>query len=250
MSIQKNPKNDTWKGMDYLLTEIVKKSRENLAEKKRSLCSRASKKENNNNFMNEVKTRRKDRQNAKECFREIREPFSAIIVQSENSSYIQQFREAPSAYIFFVNELIQNFIDVRKAALDLEKIFSKLKDRFWGKANANDGLPYVNKNQAKMDVNIEIEHMALFFHDIMKDSAIYKIMKSAQQTLEEDKATLQEYKIFKHIIIVYKRIYAYCKQCYKVALIRQRFEEPKTTASSKSTTPCGKFKYLLLKCHF
>lgn len=165
--------------------------------------------------MNEVKTRRKDRQNARDWFREIREPFSAIIVQSENSSYIQQFREAPSAYIFFVNELIQNFIDVRKAALDLEKIFAKLKDYFWGKTNSHDGLPYVNKNQAKMDVNIEIEHMALFFHDIMKESAIYKIMKSAQQTLDEDKATLQEYKIFKNIIIVYKRIYAYCKQCYK-----------------------------------
>ena len=76
-----------------------------------------------------------------------------------------------------------------------------------------------------MDVNIVNEHMALFFHDIMKDQAIYKIMKSAQQSLDEDKSTLQEYKIFKQIIMVYKKIYAYCKQCYKVALIKQKFED-------------------------
>ena len=77
-----------------------------------------------------------------------------------------------------------------------------------------------------MEVNIEIEHMALFFHEVMKDQAIYKIMKSAQQTLDDDKAILLEYKIFKYIIKVYKRVYAYCKQCYKVALIKQKFDEP------------------------
>ena len=159
-------------------------------------------------------------------FRENREPFSAIIVQNEESSIIQQFREAPSAYIFFVNELIHNFIEVRQAALHLGKIFNKLKNHFWGSTDSEGGMPYVNKGQSKMGVNIEIEHMALFFHDVMKDQAIYKIMKSAQQTLDEDKAILLEYKIFKYIIKVYKRVYAYCKQCYKVALIKQKFDEP------------------------
>lgn len=207
--------------MDYLLTEIVKTSRENLASKKKYLCQRANRKENNNNFLNEIKGRRKDK-----LVRDNREPFSSIIVQNEDSSIIQQFREAPSAYIFFVNELIHNFIEIRQAALYLEQIFNKLKDHFWGDSNNKTGLPYINKNQAKMNVNIEIEHMALFFHDIMKDQAIYKIMKSAQQTLDDDKQILLEYKVFKDIIKVFKRIYAYCKQCYKVALIRQKFEEP------------------------
>jgi hypothetical protein len=137
-----------------------------------------------------------------------------------------------------VNELVQNFIEVRQAALHLEKIFNKLKDHFWGDTSNNGGLPYVNKNQNRMNVNIEIEHMALFFHDIMKDQAIYKIMKSAQQSLDDDKATLIEYKIFKDVIKCYKRIYAYCKQCYKVALIRQKFEEPAKAKNDGKVNKC------------
>lgn len=159
-------------------------------------------------------------------YREIRQPSSAIIVQSTSSSIIQQFREAPSAYIFFVNELIQHFIDVRCASIALNRIFSKIKDHLWGDLDSKGAIPYVYNDQSKMDVNIVNEHMALFFHDIMKDQAIYKIMKSAQQSLEEDKATLQEYRIFKQIILVYKKIYSYCKQCYKVALIKRKFENP------------------------
>ena len=86
-----------------------------------------------------------------------------------------------------------------------------------------------------MDVDIIIEHMALFFHDLMKDQAIYKIMKSAQQTLEDDKITIKEYTIFKQIITVYKRIYAYSKQCYRKALIRQKFEDPKMKPGDSKT---------------
>lgn len=73
-------------------------------------------------------------------------------------------------------------------------------------------------------VNIETEHMALFFHDIMRDNAIYKIMKSAQQTLEDDKATLLEYKVFIKVIEMYRKLYSYSKQCYRKALIKQKFE--------------------------
>lgn len=47
--------------MDYLLTEIVKRSRENLANKRKFICHRANKQENNNNFLNEIKGRRKDK---------------------------------------------------------------------------------------------------------------------------------------------------------------------------------------------
>lgn len=152
---------------------------------------------------------------------------SSIIVQKSQSSIIQQFREAPSAYIFFVNELVHYFTEVRKAAMNLNKIFSKLKDHFFNDNNASKGLPNVLKTQAKMEVDIIVEHMALFFHDLMKDQAIYKIMKSAQQTLDDDKITIKEYTVFKQIITVYKRIYAYSKQCYRKALIRQKFEDPK-----------------------
>lgn len=152
---------------------------------------------------------------------------SSIIVQRTQSSIIQQFREAPSAYILFVNELVIYFTEVRKAAMNLEKIFSKLKDHFFNDTEANKGAPNAVKTHAKMDVDIIIEHMALFFHDLMKDQAIYKIMKSAQQTLEDDKITIKEYIVFKQIITVYKRIYAYSKQCYRKALIRQKFEDPK-----------------------
>ena len=56
---------------------------------------------------------------------------SSIIVQKSQSSIIQQFREAPSAYIFFVNELIHYFVDVRNAAMNLNRIFNKLKDHFF-----------------------------------------------------------------------------------------------------------------------
>jgi hypothetical protein len=116
---------------------------------------------------------------------------------------IQQFREAPSAYIFFVHELIQSLIDFRTCGQILNKIFQKLKDHFWPLPD-----PSVDQtssaNQCRLEVDIEIEHMALFYHDIMKDSAIYKIMKSAKQSLDEDKSTLQEYKIFIGILDMYK----------------------------------------------
>ena len=40
--------------MDYLLTEIVKRARENLEKRKKKLIQRANKQENNNCFLNEV----------------------------------------------------------------------------------------------------------------------------------------------------------------------------------------------------
>ena len=52
-------------------------------------------------------------------------------------------------------------------------------------------------------------------------------MKSAIQTLEEDKATLQEYKIFITIAEIYKKVYSHCKNCYNKALIKSRFEGTK-----------------------
>ena len=42
--------------MDFLLTEIVKRSRENLATKRKYVCQKAHMKENNNVFMNEIKS--------------------------------------------------------------------------------------------------------------------------------------------------------------------------------------------------
>jgi hypothetical protein len=54
ISTNKIQKNQDWKGMDYLLTEIVKKARDNLEKRKRFLLQRANKKENNNCFLNEV----------------------------------------------------------------------------------------------------------------------------------------------------------------------------------------------------
>ena len=161
---------------------------------------------------------------------------------------IQQFREAPSAYIKFVNELIDKFIKIREAALQLEKIFNKLKNYFWGEDETGEQAttPDANKNHNKMNVNIETEHMALFYHDIMKDQAIYKIMKSAQQSIEDDKATINEYKIFREVVNCYKRIYAYCKQCYKVALIRQKFEEPAKSIDTSQGKSCCENP----NCHF
>lgn len=67
-----------------------------------------------------------------------------------------------------------------------------------------DKMPYQLRPNASSEVNIETEHMALFFHNVLKESTIYNIMKNAQQTLEDDKATLQEYKIFITIIEIYK----------------------------------------------
>jgi len=52
--LQKNQKGVDWKGMDYLLTEIVKRARENLEKRKKKLIQRANKQENNNCFLNEV----------------------------------------------------------------------------------------------------------------------------------------------------------------------------------------------------
>lgn len=49
-------------------------------------------------------------------------------------------------------------------------------------------------------------------------------MKSARQTLEDDKVTLQEYKIFITIIEIYKKVYIHCKNCYNNALIKNKFE--------------------------
>lgn len=54
ISTKKSPKAQDWKGMDYLLTEIVKKARDSLEKRKRYLIQRANKKENNNCFLNEV----------------------------------------------------------------------------------------------------------------------------------------------------------------------------------------------------
>lgn len=47
--------------MDYLLTEIVRKARDHLSNKKRFLCQRANKKENNNYFLNEIKGKYKNK---------------------------------------------------------------------------------------------------------------------------------------------------------------------------------------------
>jgi hypothetical protein len=141
---------------------------------------------------------------------------------------IQQFRDAPSAYIFFVHELVQTFVDIRRASKMLSKIFHILKHHFWNTPKDLETMPLQLRPNLKSEVNIETEHMALFFHYIMKEAAIYKIMKSAQQTLEEDsyhnKATLAEYRIFITIIEMYKRIYAHCKMCFNKALIKQKFE--------------------------
>jgi hypothetical protein len=48
ISLQKNPKGDNWKGMDYLITEIVRKASDYLSRKKQNIGQRAHKKENNN----------------------------------------------------------------------------------------------------------------------------------------------------------------------------------------------------------
>lgn len=162
--------------------------------------------------------------------REIRQPSSAIILQTEKNSMIQQFREAPSAYIFFVHELIQNFIEMRNAAKILKKIFQKFKNHFWG------GLDEDHFKQ-RMNIDIENEHMALFFYNIMKDNAIYKIMKCAQQTLEDDKTTLQEYKIFIKNIEMYKWIYSHCKQCYNSAFIKQKYENNNKMQNAAKRAP-------------
>jgi hypothetical protein len=161
--------------------------------------------------------------------------YSAIIVQTAKSSTIQQFREAPSCYIFFVHGLIKAFIDTRNAAINLGRIFDKLKNYFWNTPEQLAKMPPQLRQDSQNKVNLETEHMALFFHHIMKENAIYKIMKSAQQTLEDDKATLLEYKIFVNVIDMYKKIYAYCKACFNRALIKQKIN-PKD--GKKSRAPC------------
>lgn len=167
-------------------------------------------------------------------YRDFRQPSSAIIFQTQKNSMIQQFREAPSAYIFFVHELIQYFIEIRKAAGILNRIFNNLKNYYWGPdSNSGTNSPDTKPVQ-RMDVDIENEHMALFFYNILKDNAIYKIMKCAQQTLEDDKTTLQEYRIFIRTIEMYKWIYSHCKQCYNKALIRQRFNKHKGDANGQN----------------
>ena len=94
---------------------------------------------------------------------------------------IQQFREAPSAYIFFVHDLIQNLVEFRECGIILDRIFQKLKDHFCPAMEMTEDGEVPTKNKCKLEVNIEIEHMALFYHDILKDSAISKIMKSASR---------------------------------------------------------------------
>jgi hypothetical protein len=54
VSLQKASKNEAWKGMDFLLTEIVRKARDHLTNRRKYLSQRAYKKENNNSFLNEV----------------------------------------------------------------------------------------------------------------------------------------------------------------------------------------------------
>jgi hypothetical protein len=137
---------------------------------------------------------------------------------------IQQFREAPSAYIFFVHDLIQNLVEFRECGIILDRIFQKLKDHFWPAMEMTEDGEVPTKNKCKLEVNIEIEHMALFYHDILKDSAISKIMKSAKQSLDEDKSTLQEYRIFINVLDMYRKSYIHCKTCFKNALIKQKFE--------------------------
>jgi len=46
--------NLSWRGMDYLITEIVKKASDHLHKKKQLIGQRAHKKENNNCFINEI----------------------------------------------------------------------------------------------------------------------------------------------------------------------------------------------------
>jgi len=137
---------------------------------------------------------------------------------------IQQFREAPSAYIFFVHDLIQNLVEFRECGIYLNRVFQKLKDHFWPPVVVNEDGKVVGKRMSQLEVNIEIEHMALFYHDILKDPAISKIMKSAKQSLDEDKSTLQEYRIFINVLDMYRKSYIHCKNCYKNALIKQKFE--------------------------
>lgn len=124
---------------------------------------------------------------------------------------IQQFREAPSAYIFFVHELIKTFMDVKSSSKILSKIFDKLKDHFWSSPEEKEKMPQQLRPNFESVVNIETEHMALFFHNVLRETAIYKIMKSAQQTLEDDKLTLKEYRVFITIIEIYRKVYSYCK---------------------------------------
>lgn len=115
-------------------------------------------------------------------------------------------------------------MEFRRVGIILNRIFQKLKDHFWGRPETTQGAQDQMNAHRGLVVNIETEHMALFFHDIMRDNAIYKIMKSAQQTLEDDKSTLLEYRTFINVIEMYKKLYSYSKQCYRKALIKQKFE--------------------------
>lgn len=58
-------KNEGWKGMDYLLTEIVRKARDHLSSKLKVLMQKANKKEDNNSFLNEVTGKLKNRINSR-----------------------------------------------------------------------------------------------------------------------------------------------------------------------------------------
>ena len=54
-----------YKGLDYLLTEILRKASEYLSNKSESITRRAHIKENNNHFLNEVNGKTKGKMFAK-----------------------------------------------------------------------------------------------------------------------------------------------------------------------------------------
>lgn len=107
-----------------------------------------------------------------QLYRGVRAAYSSIIIQNPTSSIIQQFREAPSAYIFFVHELIQSFIDICNSSKVLYKIFDKLKKHFWGDMFKESNGTSHFKN-IKDRVNVENEHLALFYYHILRENVIH-----------------------------------------------------------------------------
>lgn len=61
VSKHKKSKGENLKGMEYLITEIVRKASDYLVNKRKYLCQRAHKKENNNYFLNEVSGKLKNK---------------------------------------------------------------------------------------------------------------------------------------------------------------------------------------------
>ena len=102
-------------------------------------------------------------------YRTVRQSYSSIIIQNPTSSIIQQFREAPSAYIFFVHELIQAFIDICNSSTMLYKIFDKLKKHFWEDVPGGFNSSPL-QNNIKDKVNVETEHLALFYYHILREN--------------------------------------------------------------------------------